>query len=103
MEKMIEIPDPIFDFIQSKIQVENIPFLPYFYPSPENFIAFQEGYRYNPTTGENLIGNTIGWWKKDWYAIASTYSNDPFIIKLNTNKNYPVYFAWHSTSKWEPF
>ena len=94
--------EEIKEIIENKIEFDNY-YLPQFYPETDRFEQFQSGYRYNETTGENLIGEKEGDWKEDWFVICSGYSNDPFIVDFSEkSKNYPVYFAWHGAGHWTP-
>lgn len=99
----MNIPIPVKEFLKSAIEFEEIFFLPHFYPTEEEFSKFQEGYRFNPVSNEDLVGTKNGDWQKDWYVIASSYSANPFFVKFDEQSlQFPVYFAWNGMGRWEP-
>lgn len=98
---MNDIPDKIIDFLESKIEFEDIYDLPQFYPKISELTEFQYGYRFNPISKESLIGNKEGDWKEEWYVICSNYFNDPFIVNiLEGSDDFPIYSARHGEGEW---
>ncbi len=98
----MDIPNKVKEFIAKKIELENFC-LPHFYPEINKFEDFQIGYKVHGNTGEKITGENEGDFKESWYVICSGYSNDPFFIDMNEEKeNFPVYFAWHGAGSWNP-
>lgn len=98
----MELHQEIKHFIEKQIELACL-FLPQHYPAVETLDKFQEGYKYNGVTGEILTGTKPGEFKENWYVICSNDYNDPFYVDLSEHdQNFPVYFSWHGSGKWEP-
>jgi len=98
----IDIPNEVKEFITKKIKLKNFC-LPHFYPEINKFDDFQIGYKVHGNTGEKITGENQGDFKENWIVICSGYSNDPFFIDLDEEKeHFPVYFAWHGAGNWKP-
>jgi len=98
----MKIPEQIRDFITQKLLLENYC-LPHFYPKLNAFDEFQIGYKINGNTGEKITGEKDGDFRESWFVVCSGYSNDPFFIDINEEKeDFPVYFAWHGAGNWNP-
>ena len=98
----MEIPIEIKEFIKKKIELENFC-LPHFYPEINNLNDFQIGYKIHGNTGEKITGENDGDFRENWHVICSGYSADPFFIDMEeSDKKFPVYFAWHGAGNWNP-
>jgi len=97
----VQIPNLIQNFIRKRIVSECI-LLPLFYPDEGEFESFQDGYRFNRITGEDLTGSTPGQWRKSWQVIARNALDDPFFVDFALGDASPVYFAYHGAGSWEP-
>ena len=95
----MQIPDLIRNFIRKRIVSECI-LLPFFYP--DEFESFQDGYRFNRITDEDLTGSAPGQWRESWYVIARNALDDPFFVDFALGGASPVYFAYHGAGSWEP-
>ena len=95
----MQIPNLIRNFIRKRIVSECI-LLPFFYP--DEFESFQDGYRFNRITGEDLTGSVPGQWRKSWHVIARNGMDDPFFVDFALGDASPVYFAYHGAGSWEP-
>ena len=67
--------------------------LPFFYP--DEFESFQDGYRFNRITDEDLTGSAPGQWRKSRQVIARNALDDPFFVDFALGNASPVYFAYH--------
>ncbi len=97
----MQIPNLIQNFIRKRIVSECI-LLPLFYPDEGEFESFQDGYRFNRITGEDLTGSAPGQWRKSWQVIARNALDDPFFVDFALGDASPVYFAYHGAGSWEP-
>lgn len=96
----MQIPNLIRNFIRKRIVSECI-LLPFFYP--DEFESFQEGYRLvGRKTGEELVDDAPGQWRKSWRVIARNGMDDPFFVDFALGDASPVYFAYHGAGFWEP-
>ena len=95
----MQIPNLIRNFIRKRIVSEYI-LLPFFYP--DEFESFQDGYRFNRITSEDLTGSAPGQWRKSWQVIARNGMDDPFFVDFALGDASPVYFAYHGAGSWEP-
>ena len=95
----MQIPNLIQNFIRKRIVSECI-LLPFFYP--DEFESFQDGYRFNRITGEELSDDTPGQWRESWQVIARNGMDDPFFVDFALGDASPVYFAYHGAGSWEP-
>lgn len=95
----MQIPNLIQNFIRKRIVSECI-LLPFFYP--DEFESFQDGYRFNRITGEDLTGSAPGQWRKSWQVIARNGMDDPFFVDFALGDASPVYFAYHGAGSWKP-
>jgi hypothetical protein len=85
-----------------KTKCENLLYLPVRYAGINQFSLFQEGYRYNPVTDENLVSDKKGEWQDGWYVFAQNGMDEPFYIDFNEEGiDFPVYFSWHGAGTWE--
>lgn len=98
-EIMMELPQKIKNFIEEKIELENMS-LPWNYPSADKFNDFQAGYRFDAQTNENLTGQK-GEFKENWFVVCSNYFSDPFFIDIS-EIDFPVYYAQHGAGNWTP-
>ena len=94
----MQIPNLIRNFIRKRIVSECI-LLPFFYP--DEFESFQDGYRFNRITGEDLTGSAPGQWRKSWQVIARNALDDPFFVDFALGDASPVYFAYHGAGSWK--
>ena len=76
--------------------------LPFFYPDESELEEFQDGYKFNRITGEDLTGSASGQWCKSWRVIARNGMDDPFFVDFALGDASPVYFAYHGAGSWEP-
>ncbi|MDR6919628.1 MULTISPECIES: hypothetical protein [Chryseobacterium] len=91
----------IVNFLKAKIRIEGMS-LPENYANPEELCYFQQGYRYNANS-EDLAGLKTGDFKPTWLVLATNYFDDPFFIDLEeSDRQFPVYFAFHGQGKWTP-
>lgn len=91
----------IYNFLKAKIRIEGMS-LPENYGNPEELCFFQQGYRYN-ASGEDLSGLKAGDFKSTWLVLATNYFDDPFFIDLEeSDRQFPVYFAFHGQGEWIP-
>ena len=97
----MQIPNLIQNFIRKRIVSECI-LLPFFYPEEGEFESFQDGYRFNRITGEDLTCSAPGQWRKSWRVIARNGMDDPFFVDFALGDASPVYFAYHGAGLWEP-
>ncbi len=97
----MQIPNLIQNFIRKRIASECI-LLPLFYPDEGEFESFQEGYRFNRITGEELAGSAPGQWRESWQVIARNGMDDPFFVDFALGDASPVYFAYHGAGSWKP-
>ena len=97
----MQIPNLIQNFIRKRIVSECI-LLPLFYPDEGEFESFQDGYRFNRITGEDLTCSAPGQWRKSWRVIARNGMDDPFFVDFALGDASPVYFAYHGAGSWEP-
>ncbi len=98
----MRIPPEIEAFIRQEIVVGNMC-LPDHYPKADNFEKFQDGYRYNAVTGEQLTGTQAGDFQPTWYLIAANYFDDPFYVDFSEGETgFPVYFSYHGAGTWTP-
>ena len=95
----MQIPNLIQNFIRKRIVSEGI-LLPFFYP--DEFESFQDGYRFNRITGEELAGSAPGQWRESWQVIARNGMDDPFFVDFALGDASPVYFAYHGAGSWKP-
>ena len=95
----MQIPNLIQNFIRKRIVSECI-LLPFFYP--DEFESFQDGYRFNRITGEDLTGSAPGQWRESWQVIARNALDDPFFVDFALGDASPVYFAYHGAGSWKP-
>jgi len=95
----VQIPNLIQNFIRKRIVSECI-LLPFFYP--DEFESFQDGYRFNRITGEELAGSAPGQWRESWQVIARNGMDDPFFVDFALGDASPVYFAYHGAGSWKP-
>ena len=91
----------IRNFIRKRIVSECI-LLPFFYPDESGFEEFQDGYKFNRITSEDLTGSAPGQWRKSWQVIARNGMDDPFFVDFALGDASPVYFAYHGAGSWEP-
>ena len=97
----MQIPNLIRNFIRKRIVLECI-LLPFFYPDESGFEEFQDGYKFNRITSEDLTGSAPGQWRKSWQVIARNGMDDPFFVDFALGGASPVYFAYHGAGSWEP-
>ena len=97
----MQIPNLIQNFIRKRIVSECI-LLPLFYPDEGEFESFQDGYRFNRITGEDLTGSAPGQWRESWQVIARNALDDPFFVDFALGDASPVYFAYHGAGSWKP-
>jgi len=97
----VQIPNLIQNFIRKRIVSECI-LLPFFYPDESGFEEFQDGYKFNRITSEDLTGSAPGQWRKSWQVIARNGMDDPFFVDFALGDASPVYFAYHGAGSWEP-
>jgi len=97
----VQIPNLIRNFIRKRIVSECI-LLPFFYPDESGFEEFQDGYKFNRITSEDLAGSAPGQWRKSWQVIARNGMDDPFFVDFALGDASPVYFAYHGAGSWEP-
>ena len=97
----MQIHNLIRNFIRKRIVSESV-LLPFFYPDEGEFEDFQDGYKFNRITSEDLTGSAPGQWRKSWYVIASNGMDDPFFVDFDLGDASPVYFAYHGAGFWEP-
>jgi len=97
----MQIPNLIRNFIRKRIVSECI-LLPFFYPDESGFEEFQDGYKFNRITSEDLTGSAPGQWRKSWQVIARNGMDDPFFVDFALGDASPVYFAYHGAGSWEP-
>lgn len=97
----MQIPNLIQNFIRKRIVSECI-LLPFFYPDESGFEEFQDGYKFNRITSEDLTGSAPGQWRKSWQVIARNGMDDPFFVDFALGDASPVYFAYHGAGSWEP-
>jgi len=98
----MKLPQKLQEFINKKIVLENYC-LPHFYPKKNLFEDFQIGYKINGNNNEKITGEDEGDFRENWFVICSSYTNDPFFININEEKDdFPIYFAWHGAGKWIP-
>lgn len=97
----MQIPNLIQNFIRKRIVSECI-LLPFFYPDESGFEEFQDGYKFNRITSEDLTGSAPGQWCKSWQVIARNGMDDPFFVDFALGDASPVYFAYHGAGSWEP-
>ncbi len=76
--------------------------LPFLYPDESGFEEFQDGYKFNRITSEDLTGSAPGQWRKSWRVIARNGMDDPFFVDFALGDASPVYFAYHGAGSWEP-
>jgi len=101
----MDIPSQLVDFVNknSNIRFDLMGYFPNHYADINNFSKIQEGYRFNPLTGECLISNKPGDWHNEWYVFAVNDMDDPFYIDFSQEDiSFPVYFSWHGAGKWKP-
>lgn len=97
----MELHPEIKKFIEKKIMPDN-SYLPQNYPAVKTFDKFQDGYRFNGTTGEIYTGTKPAEFRENWYVICSNEMNDPFYVDLSEQeRGFPVYFSWHGSGSWE--
>ncbi|MCL1992773.1 MAG: SMI1/KNR4 family protein [Spirochaetes bacterium] len=97
------LPGLLADFIKLGIEFSYIMPLPWHYADTSDFVKMQEGYRYNPVSGEFLVSEKAGEWQPGWYVFARNYFDDPFFIDFTEEaQGFPVYFSYHGSGKWEP-
>lgn len=100
IDKINKHPD-LVNYFTTNYYFENLS-LPENYPTIDNILDFQDGYRYNSVNEASLISDKQGDFKDSWLVIATNYFADPFIINLDeVDLNFPVYFAMHGAGKWE--
>ncbi|AMP97234.1 hypothetical protein AY601_0265 [Pedobacter cryoconitis] len=98
----MELHPEIKNFIEKRIMPDNL-YLPQNYPEVKTFEEFQDGYRFNGTTGEIYTGTKPAEFRENWYVICSNEMNDPFYVDLSEqDRGFPVYFSWHGAGSWEP-
>ncbi|MET4142726.1 SMI1/KNR4 family protein [Pedobacter sp. UYP1] len=98
----MELHPEIKKFIERKIMPDSV-YLPQNYPEVKTFEKFQDGYRFNGTTGETYTGIKPAEFRENWYVICSNEMNDPFYVDLSEqDRGFPVYFSWHGSGSWEP-
>ena len=97
----MQIPNLIRNFIRKRIVSECI-LLPFFYPDESGFEEFQDGYKFNRITSEDLTGSAPGQWRKSWQVIARNGMDDPFFVDFALGDASPVYFAYHGAGSWKP-
>lgn len=98
----MELHPEIKNFIEKRIMPDNL-YLPQNYPEVKTFKEFQDGYRFNGTTGEIYTGIKPAEFRGNWYVICSNEMNDPFYVDLSEqDRGFPVYFSWHGAGSWEP-
>lgn len=97
----MELPKALQQFLSEPIVMEMMC-LPYHYPEINQFEDFQDGYRINGNTGEDLTGVQNGDWLPEYYVICQNYFADPFMIKMNeSSEGFPVYYARHGCGWWD--
>ena len=97
----MQIHNLIRNFIRKRIVSESV-LLPFFYPDEGEFEDFQDGYKFNRITSEDLTGSAPGQWRKSWRVIARNGMDDPFFVDFALRDASPVYFAYHGAGSWEP-
>lgn len=98
----MEFPKVITDFVVKEIECNHY-FMPQFYPKAGDIVSFQDGYKYNSNTGEDITGVDEGDFHPNWYVICGGYAQDPFWIDITEEgKGFPVYFGEHGAGRWEP-
>lgn len=97
----MEFPKAITDFVAKEIACDHY-FMPQFYPQKGDIEGFQDGYKFNSNTGEDITGVNEGDFHPNWYVICGGYAQDPFWIDITEgDKNFPVYFGEHGAGMWE--
>ena len=103
MEKLLKLlatlpPDYPATYIEGGEESE----LDLFFIRPERFDKFQEGYRFNPLTGEDLTGTEDGDWKKSWYVVGDIpgVGGDPLFTDI-ADERLPLYTAMHGAGRWD--
>lgn len=97
----MQIPNLIQNFIRKRIVSESV-LLPFFYSDESGFEEFQDGYKFNRITSEDLTGSAPGQWRKSWQVIARNGMDDPFFVDFALGDASPVYFAYHGAGSWKP-
>lgn len=97
----MELPKALQQFLSAPIIFDTMCF-PHHYPEIGQFEDFQDGYRINANTGEDLTGLNDGDWLPEYYVICRNYFDDPFIVKIDElSKGFPVYYARHGCGRWD--
>ncbi|MCL2149094.1 MAG: SMI1/KNR4 family protein [Methanomassiliicoccaceae archaeon] len=100
---MTDLPPQLIDAIGAGVCFEYIDILPTYYADIDDFDWIQEGYRFNPLTGEDLTSDAEGGWRRGWHVFACNAMDDPFFVDLSEDDpGLPVYFSYHGEGSWEP-
>ena len=91
----------LYPLLSEPICMENMC-LPNHYADIEYLDDFQEGYRCNANTGEDLTGFQDGDWLPHYVVICQNYFLDPFIINMEEESlGFPVYYARCGAGRWD--
>jgi hypothetical protein len=91
-------PAAVADFLDAAPVLDNA-ILPNCYADPADLGDLQIGFRVD-VTGANLCDGESQW-RSNWWVLGLNRRAEPFFIDADEPPDYPVYFAYRGSSRWQ--